>query len=180
MGEQKPTYKGAILDRLRAVAPVTPLLRYPPAMRFSLIDDVLEQDETRIVAVKNVSNAEEYLLDHFPTFPVLPGVMMLEVLVQAARALLGPDGRRHVLGKVSATKYASFVRPGETLRVEVELMKRAEDGQVQFKGVGLVVPPGTDPAEATTCVSSRFTMRPMRAGSAELSPETTGSVRAEG
>ena len=149
-------------------------------MRFSLIDDVLEQDEARIVAVKNVTNAEEYLLDHFPTFPVLPGVMMLEVLVQAARILLGPDGRRHVLGKVSATKYASFVQPGEALRVEVELLKRAEDGSVQFKGQGLVVPPGTDPVDAATCVSSRFTMRAIRTGSMALSPESTGSVHAEG
>ena len=84
---------------------------YPSAMRFRLIDEILEQDENRILVVKNVTNAEEYLQDHFPTFPVLPGVLMLEVLVQAARTLLGDEGRRHVLGKVSATRYGTFVQP---------------------------------------------------------------------
>ena len=71
-------------------------------MRFRLIDQVLEQTDTRIIAVKNVTSAEEYLGDHFPTFPVLPGVFMLEALVQAGRRLLGDDGRRFVLGGVKA------------------------------------------------------------------------------
>ena len=55
-------------------------------MKFNLIDSIIELSDTRIVAVKQVSLAEEYLADHFPTFPVLPGVMMLEALTQA------PDG----------------------------------------------------------------------------------------
>ena len=57
------------------------------AMQFTLIDNVLEQSQDRIRAVKQVSAAEEYLADHFPGFPILPGVMMIEVLVQAARAV---------------------------------------------------------------------------------------------
>ena len=53
-------------------------------MKFNLIDKIEYLDDQRIVAVKHVSLAEEYLADHFPTFPVLPGVMMLEALTQAA------------------------------------------------------------------------------------------------
>lgn len=137
---------------------------YPPAMRFRLIDDVLEQEEDRILAVKNVTNAEEYLADHFPSFPVLPGVLMLEALVQAARTLLGRDGRRMVLGKVGPTRYGNFVRPGEALYVEVRLISREEDGSVKFKGTGRVVGAGQNISDASTCVSSRFTMRPPRIG----------------
>jgi 3-hydroxyacyl-[acyl-carrier-protein] dehydratase len=131
-------------------------------MRFRLIDAVLQQDEDRIVAVKNVTLAEEYLADHFPSFPVLPGVFMLEALVQAARRLCPAAPPRYVLGGVKALRYGTFVGPGETLRVEVVRQKIDDAGVITFKGEGLVVPSGTDPAEADTAVSGRFTMRPMR------------------
>src|SRR4051812_18814442 len=67
------------------VSPHVPL--NSPHMRFELIDRVLERGPGRLVAMKNVTSAEEYLGDHFPGFPVLPGVMMLEALVQAGRLL---------------------------------------------------------------------------------------------
>jgi 3-hydroxymyristoyl/3-hydroxydecanoyl-(acyl carrier protein) dehydratase len=60
-------------------------------MHFNLIDRVLERNETQIITLKHVSSAEEYLQDHFPSFPVLPGVMMLEAMTQAARSFLDPD-----------------------------------------------------------------------------------------
>ena len=131
-------------------------------MRFRLIDEVLECDAEHIVAVKNVTLTEEYLADHFPSFPVLPGVLMLEALVQAARALLGSDHPRMVLGKVGPTRYGTFVKPGESMRVEVTLLKRGDDGTVAFKGGATVMTPGCPKEEEATCVSSRFTMRPLR------------------
>ena len=57
-------------------------------VKFNLIDRIEEVSDTRLVAVKYVSLAEEYLADHFPTFPVLPGVLMLEAMTQAAGWLL--------------------------------------------------------------------------------------------
>ena len=130
-------------------------------MRFRLIDEILEHEADRLVAIKNVTLAEEYLADHFPSFPVLPGVLMLEALVQAARALLGPDHGRMVLGTVGPTKYGTFVKPGESLRVEVSLLKRGDHGTVQFKGHATVLATGRPQEEELTCVSSRFTMRPL-------------------
>ena len=62
-------------------------------MRFELIDQIQDRGEAHIKAVKQVSAAEEYLGDHFPGFPILPGVMMLESLVKAARALLQGHAR---------------------------------------------------------------------------------------
>jgi 3-hydroxymyristoyl/3-hydroxydecanoyl-(acyl carrier protein) dehydratase len=61
---------------------------YLPAMHFTLVDRFLELSDTSAIAVKNVTAAEEYLQDHFPGFPVLPGVFMVEALTQAARAVL--------------------------------------------------------------------------------------------
>ncbi len=127
-------------------------------MRFDLVDRVLETSPQRLVALKCVTAAEEYLADHFPTFPVLPGVMMLEAMVQAARRLAGETNAPMplVLGRVRALKYGRFVRPGETIRVEVDLLKREGDSR-EFKGQVLVA--NTD-GQAATAASGRFTLRP--------------------
>ncbi len=137
-------------------------------MRFELVDAIIERSAERIVTHKNVSSAEEYLQDHFPTFPVLPGVLMIESLVQAARALAvgnNPGYARHVLGGVRALKYGTFVRPGDTLRVEVTLEKAHDDGRLDFKGSGTVLrPDAAMGAEPPSAVSGRFWLRPVRAG----------------
>jgi 3-hydroxyacyl-[acyl-carrier-protein] dehydratase len=132
-------------------------------MHFDLIDRVLEQSEGRIVTLKHVSAAEEYLQDHFPTFPVLPGVMMLEAMVQAGRRLLE---KRHstplVLGKVRALKYGRFVKPGSTLRVEVTLHKANEDNTYDLKGEATLIDPSNpNPPEPAVAVSGRFLLRPV-------------------
>jgi 3-hydroxyacyl-[acyl-carrier-protein] dehydratase len=135
-------------------------------MKFHLIDTILSQTPERIVALKQVSLAEEYLADHFPSFPILPGVLMIEAMVQAAQAMLaqrtlGP----FVLGEVKALKFGNMVRPGEALEVEVTLQKRNDDGSFTCKGTGTVRRRDSEKSEAAsdnTAVSGRFTMRPVR------------------
>lgn len=154
-------------------------------MHFNLIDRVLELDaragSERIVTLKHVSSAEEYLQDHFPTFPVLPGVMMLESMVQAGRELAeraGVAGGPHVLGLVRALKYGAFVKPGSSIRVEVTLHKRLESDGAEFKGEVFLVDPGrpVDAGEGGSggggggggevtlpvACSGRFVLRPVR------------------
>ena len=139
-------------------------------MKFILLDDILEQTPDRIVVLKQVSLAEEYLADHFPTFPVMPGVLMIETMVQAARRMLGDRGdARLVLGEVKALKFGSMVRAGETLEVEVTLLKSLEDGSYACKGIGRVRRIRSEENETSlptgeTAVSGRFTMRPIRKG----------------
>jgi len=135
-------------------------------MYFCLVDQILESTPDRIVTIKNVTAAEEYLQDHFPTFPVLPGVLMIEAMVQAARRLLAsrdPALGRHVLGTVKALKYGMFVRPGDAMRVEVFLHKAGDQGTYEFKGSAEVIRPDEKSGEPRpTCVSGRFTLRPLR------------------
>lgn len=131
-------------------------------MKFQLIDTILEATPDRIVGVKLVSLAEEYLGDHFPGYPVLPGVMMLEAMVQAARRMIGDRaaGQTLVLGSVRALKYNAMVRPGESLRVEVTLARANDDGSFECRGMGTVL--RNQAGSGETAVSGRFTLRPVR------------------
>jgi 3-hydroxyacyl-[acyl-carrier-protein] dehydratase len=109
-------------------------------MRFHLIDRVEEVQPGRSLrGVKNLTLGEDYLADHFPTFPVMPGVLMLQALVEAGAWLLraGEDFRHSVvvLREVRNVKYGSFLEPGRRMTVSVELAERTEAAAV-FKGRG--------------------------------------------
>ena len=111
-------------------------------MKFNLIDKIDSLSDDKIVAVKYVSLAEEYLADHFPSFPVLPGVMMLEAATQAATWLLH---RRTnfassivVLKEAKNVKYGNFVAPGNHLRLEIDFLKPPDTGGATFKVTGQV------------------------------------------
>ncbi len=110
-------------------------------MKFNLLDKIESISDERLVGVKYVSLAEEYLADHFPTFPVLPGVMMLEALTQAAAWVMhrrsGFARSFAVLKEARNVKYGNFVAPGNSLRVEVDFMKQTEAGAT-FKAAGTV------------------------------------------
>lgn len=102
-------------------------------MKFLLVDKIacLERPK-RIVTRKCLSLAEEYLADHFPIFPVLPGVLMIEAAVQAAAWLVRveQDWARSmvVLSAARNVKYTSFVKPGNTMRAEIDAISIDPDG----------------------------------------------------
>lgn len=109
-------------------------------VKFNLVDKIEQLSDERIVAVKYVSLAEEYLADHFPDFPVLPGVLMVEAAVQAAGWLLHHrtnfSRSMAVLKEARNVKYGQFVAPGNFLRVVVDLLKSTEGG-ASFKAAGV-------------------------------------------
>src|SRR6266581_4022161 len=123
-------------------------------MRFNLVDRILELEPgKRICMVKNLTLAEEYLADHFPTFPVMPGVLMLETLVEAGAWLLRlTEDYRHsviVLREARNVKYGTFMEPGKQLQVTVELVEQ-DASTATFKGKGEV--------EGATAVSAKLTL----------------------
>lgn len=125
-----------------------------PSMRFVLIDRITElQHGHSLVAVKNLSLAEEYLADHFPGFPVMPGVLMLEALTQAGAWLIRDlEDFAHsiiLLKQARTIKYGSFVEPGRQLQLKVELTSHGERESV-FKGVGSI--------DGQEMVKGRFTL----------------------
>ena len=112
-----------VLDRL--------CYRYP-----SLLVDALVQHEPgrRLVAVKNVTVNEEFFQGHFPGAPLMPGVLMIEALVQVATILLlhrdgGQPTARVSLRRVTNAKFRRQVVPGDRLRLEVTLAQSASVGR---------------------------------------------------
>ena len=111
-------------------------------MKFHLVDRI-EQVEPgkRIVTIKALSLAEEYLADHFPAFPVMPGVLMIEALVQSAAWLvrIEQDFAKSMVVLTGArnVKYTYFVKPGNILRCEVEAMSIGPETS-KFKAAGYV------------------------------------------
>src|SRR5437660_9286445 len=109
-------------------------------MRFHLIDKIVEVEAGKSLrAVKHLTLGEEYLADHFPPFPVMPGVLMLQTLVEAGSWLMRLthdfDRSVWVLREAKNVKYGTFLPPGQKLTVMVELMK-AEHGLAMLKGRG--------------------------------------------
>lgn len=111
-------------------------------MRFTLLDRVVEIDPGKtITAIKTLSLSEEYLADHFPRFPVMPGVLMLEAMTQAAAwtIRLGEDFAHSIVVLRSArnVKYGDFVEPGRVLTVRAEVLSQ-DDTTTKIKASGSV------------------------------------------
>jgi 3-hydroxyacyl-[acyl-carrier-protein] dehydratase len=107
------------LDRFLAMLPH----RYP----FLLIDRVLECDADRVLTLKNVTVNEPFFTGHFPTMPIMPGVLILEALAQSAAILaLSIIGERRSLFMLTGIDKARMRRrvvPGDQLKMEVKLLK---------------------------------------------------------
>ena len=124
-------------------------------MRFTLVDRIVELNKGEsIKTVKNLSLAEEYLQDHFPGFAVMPGVMMVEALVQSAawliRATEDFKDSTILLKQARAVKFNSFVTPGRQLQVEIKTHKWGDD-ECTFKAEGTI--------DGENAVSARITVQ---------------------
>ena len=136
-------------------------------MKFCLVDRIEEFTSAKnITSAKNVSLAEEYLADHFPGFPVLPGVLMLEAAVQASAWLVREwSGFRPslvILKEARGIRYGSFVEPGRTLIMRSEVVS-LDMNQSEFKIRGSV---GNDVA-----ITGRIELAHLKLGHLESSLE---------
>ena len=110
--------------------------RYP----MLLIDRIVEIVRTkRIVAIKNVTINEAFFAGHFPDFPIMPGVLIVEAMAQAGAALLFTevperDGKLLVFTGIERARFWRPVTPGDQLRIEVDVLAfRGTAGRLQGK-----------------------------------------------
>jgi len=97
-------------------------------MKYRQLDRITSLDPgKRLTAERTLHKDEEYLRDHFPCFPVMPGVMMLEALHQAAVWMIRTGDRFQsplvLLREARGVKFGDFLSPGETLEIAVEAVK---------------------------------------------------------
>ena len=109
-------------------------------MKFMLVDKIEKLVPGQEITVsKNLSLAEEYLADHFPSFPVLPGVLILQVAVEAASWLVRlTNDFSHsmlVLKGARQVRYGNFVSPGQCLHVNVKAKEIVQDAS-SFQAIG--------------------------------------------
>jgi 3-hydroxyacyl-[acyl-carrier-protein] dehydratase len=120
--------------------------RYP----FLLVDRILELEDTRVVGIKNVTLNEPHFTGHFPNWPVMPGVLIVEAMAQVAGVLVlsrmpDRDSKLVFLASVENAKFRRPVTPGDQLRIEVNFT-HMKPRAVKFRAVATV--DGATAAEA--------------------------------
>jgi 3-hydroxyacyl-[acyl-carrier-protein] dehydratase len=108
------------------------LAAIPHRPPFLLVDEILERGPTRIVCAKTFTGSEDFFAGHYPGYPIVPGVLLCEAAMQAGGVLLAghlaQDGTRvPVATRMNDVRFKRMVRPGETIRMEVELVERLAD-----------------------------------------------------
>jgi len=121
--------------------------RYP----FLLVDRIEELEAERIVGIKNVTVNEPFFVGHFPDFPVMPGVLIVEAMAQVAGVLVLSQiedraKKLVLLASVEEAKFRKPVRPGDQLRIEMKVLKRKTSLAKMF---GTASVDGSVVAEAT-------------------------------
>ncbi|MFJ7666094.1 3-hydroxyacyl-ACP dehydratase FabZ [Lysinibacillus sp. NPDC097195] len=98
--------------------------RYP----FLLVDKIVELEEgKRAIGIKNVTANEDFFNGHFPNYPIMPGVLIVEALAQVSAVVMltkeGNQGRLGLLAGIDNCRFKRQVKPGDQLRLEVEITR---------------------------------------------------------
>jgi len=135
MGNTERNIIGKVLD-INMIQDILPH-RYP----FLFVDKIIEVSEKRVVGIKNVTIDEPFFQGHFPGHPIMPGVLIIEAMAQvggvAALSTRDNVGKLAYFLTINNAKFRKPVLPGDTLRIEVDLLK-SKLSVMQIHGVAKV------------------------------------------
>lgn len=135
MGNEELNIVGKVLD-INMIQKILPH-RYP----LLLVDRMVEVTEKRVVGIKNVTINEPFFQGHFPGHPIMPGVLIIEAMAQvggvAALTMKENVGKLAYFLSINNAKFRKPVVPGDTLRIEVDLLK-TKMGVMSIHGVAKV------------------------------------------
>jgi 3-hydroxyacyl-[acyl-carrier-protein] dehydratase len=99
---------------------------------FLLVDEIVDWTDSRIVCTKVFHGSEAFFAGHYPAYPLVPGVLLCEAAMQAGAILLSRQlaesaDKIPVATRINDVRFKRMVRPGETIRMEVELTERLAD-----------------------------------------------------
>lgn len=122
------------IDEIREILPH----RYP----MLLVDRILEISDTRVVGIKNVTANEPFFQGHFPNYPIMPGVLVVEAMAQcggvlALREMADRDEKVVLFASIDECRFRAPVTPGDQLRLELEILRR-RGGIVKMRGKAYV------------------------------------------
>jgi UDP-3-O-[3-hydroxymyristoyl] N-acetylglucosamine deacetylase / 3-hydroxyacyl-[acyl-carrier-protein] dehydratase len=123
LAHARPAQSGRGMLGIEEIMKILPH-RYP----FLLVDRIIEMEEKRVVAIKNVTINEPFFQGHFPGHPIMPGVLIVEAMAQAGGVLLmgtvdDPESKVVYFMSIDNIKFRKPVRPGDQLRFEVDIIQ---------------------------------------------------------
>lgn len=100
----------------------------PHRKPFLFVDEILSCDDEGSVSVRKFTDGDFFFKGHFPSYPVVPGVILVETMAQAGGAALSfqkkfKDGSLFFLGSIEKAKFRSQVRPGDSARMEIKNLR---------------------------------------------------------
>ena len=113
----------------------------PQREPFLFVDKILKKEEGYILTEKNLTGDEDFFKGHFPSNPIMPGVLIQEAAFQTGALLMAKEGESSGLGvvtKVEKARFKDFVRPKDTMTIEVKLVEKISNafymqGKVRVK-----------------------------------------------